>query len=175
MKKYIALLYLIVFSCFADQTQTTLRQPSAEEQRQLELLLKTSEVTAEELEQLKVYAEKTVDMMVNGGIESFNYSEDSVFVLSQVIDREREGYSDKAKSVLPVVWGAYLGAAIIKKYDGKWVKMGDGSYGINVQSGQYVFPMMRVHKHIHNGSEDAIIALYQSIVEAQKKIDDITP
>ncbi|WP_188150886.1 hypothetical protein [Teredinibacter waterburyi] len=121
--------------------------------------LEFEELSSEDLGDLHRYAEQTVSMMRKNIGDDFGYNEDSIKKLSDVIDREGPTYSDQAKNVLPTVWGAFLGEAIIRKYGGKWVKY-ENSYGVLIEERSLWFPLEKVMKHIENGKEDSIYALY---------------
>lgn len=121
--------------------------------------LEYTEIPEDVLNSINAYSARTLVMMEQGGAENFDYSEDSVKFLSSVIDEEGPTYSEKAKSMLPSVWGSYLGDALIKKYSGKWVQFGN-SYGVLIGESKLLFPMAKVEKHIENGSADSIYALY---------------
>ena len=171
MKKVIlTILILLSVNTLAADFETTIRKPTNDESKRLELLLKTSELSESELDKLKKYSVLTINMLHDLGHKNFNFEEESVNLLSGIIDKEGSAYSDKTKNALSTLWGAYLGAAIIDNYGGKWVKMGDGSYAVLVGVSKYVFPMVRVYKHINNGAEDSILALYKSVtISTQKK------
>lgn len=121
--------------------------------------LKYEEVPNDVMESIKSYSARTLVMMNKGGAENFDYSERSVKFLSEVIDEEGPTYSEKTRNMLPTIWGAYFGDALIKKYGGKWVKFGS-SYAVLINDSQIVFPMAKVDKHISNGKEDSIYGLY---------------
>lgn len=97
------------------------------------------------------------------GIKEFGYDEASIKVLSDIITSERTHYSENAKKILPNLWGAYLGNAIIKDTGGKWVKY-NNQYAVLVGVGKphISFPIQKVHKHILNGEIDSIYAFYLS-------------
>ena len=121
--------------------------------------MKHDPVEPDILQSIQGYSKRTIEMMTQGGAADFDYSEKSVKFLSGVIDEEGPTYSDKAKQMLPTVWGSYLGDAIIKKYGGKWVKFGS-DYGVLVDGKNLSFPMTKVAKHIANGQVDSIYAFY---------------
>jgi hypothetical protein len=133
------------------------------------------EIPPDALESINSYSARTVAMMKQGGAAEFDYSEKSVKFLSGVIDDEGPTYSEKARNMLPTIWGAYLGDAIIKKHGGKWVKFAN-SYAVMVNQSGVLFPMSKVDKHISNGKEDSIYGLYllagenaENIAEALEK------
>lgn len=122
--------------------------------------MKFAVVDAEQVAQIDRYAEKVIGIMQSNGYAEFGYDEKSVQALSETLTKERTSYSDQAKEVLPVIYGAYLGSAIIKKYGGKWVNVDSFGFGIMIDEYNVVFPLNKVAKHIENGEQDAIYSLY---------------
>jgi hypothetical protein len=121
------------------------------------------------MESINAYSARTLVMMKKGGVKDFDYSEKSVKFLSEVIDEEGPTYSEKAKEMLPTIWGAYFGDALIKKYGGEWIKLGN-TYAVLIDQSQFVFPMGKVEKHIINGKEDSIYGMY---LVAATKVDQL--
>jgi len=121
---------------------------------------KFPDLEAAEIEQINQYAEKLVLSMQKNAAPEFGYDEESVQFLSEVITKEGSSYSEKAREVLPSVYGSYLGIAIIKKYGGKWVNVEGLGYGVMIDENNIAFPFNKVSKHIENGEEDSIYTLY---------------
>ena len=134
--------------------------------------LNHEDVPSDVLTTIQSYSTRTIEMMNKGGAKDFDYSENSVKFLSAVIDEEGPTYSEKAKSILPSVWGAYFGDALIKKYGGKWVKLGN-SYAVLIDDSQFLFPMVRVEKHIANGTQDSIYSMYLAVASMNEIADKI--
>lgn len=130
--------------------------------------LKYPDLSAEEVDQINNYAEKVVASMQKNANPDFSFDEKSVRFLSEVISNEGKTYSDKAKEMLPTMYGSYLGAAIIKKYDGKWINVEGVGYGVIVDESNISFPFNKVKKHIENGEEDSIYALYMNANNMKK-------
>jgi hypothetical protein len=129
-----------------------------------ERFLGYDDVPQEILTRIKEGSTHTVTQMKSQGITQFGYNEDSVKFLSNVITDERLQLSEQAKSILPEVWGAYLGEVLIRKLGGKWVKLGD-RYGVLIGKSHISFPLNKVHKHIVNGEIDSIYGFYITTVK----------
>ena len=133
-----------------------------------ETSLKYPDLGAEDVAQINAYAEKVVASMQKNATLDFSFDEKSVKYLSDVISNEGKSYSDKAKEVLPTMYGSYLGAAIIKKYGGKWVNVEGVGYGVMVDESNISFPFNKVTKNIENGPEDSIYTLYMNANNMKK-------
>lgn len=145
-----------------EEFQITYRKPDSAEAEELEQLLKTTEISIEEEQEINQLALMAIAWMREFGHANFNYSEASVRTLNNTINEEFP-FSDKALDTLPQLWGSYLGNALVKNYNGRWVKMGDGSYGVHLPDGHYFSPMNRVYKHMRNGKEDSILAFLKTV------------
>lgn len=106
---------------------------------------------------------QTVNDFKEYGIKEFGYDETSIKTLSDIITSERANYSENTKKILPNLWGAYLGNAIIKNFGGKWV-IYNNQYVVMVggEKTHICFPIQKVQKHILNGEVDSIYAFYLS-------------
>lgn len=133
---------------------------------------KFTDLGAEDVAQINQYAENLIESMRKRVNPEFSYDEKSVHFLSDNITKERNGYSERAKGVLPTVYGAYLGVAIIKKYGGKWVTVEGVGYGVMIDEYNVTFPFNKVSKHIQNGEEDSIYTLYMTANKIQEYVKD---
>lgn len=134
-----------------------------------ERLLNYDDVPQEILKKIKKGSIHTVTQMKSQGVSHFEYNEDSVKFLSDVITDERLQLSEEAKRSLPEVWGAYLGDVLIRKLGGKWVKLGD-HYGVLIGKSHISFPLDKVHKHIVNGDIDSIYGFYLTTVKTANNL-----
>lgn len=160
---FISLLILFSMACSAEEFVKIERLPTESEKNELAVMLKNvTDLSAEELQGINELSAIAIMHMQGVGKADFGYDEKSVSYLSSVIDKERP-FPEKALNMFPKIWGAYLGNAIIKNYPGKWKKLGDGSYVVKLDSGLIMFPMRRAYKHMINGSEDSIMAMYASL------------
>ena len=167
MKKLILLfLFLLqaslITTSFAGEVEVTPRAPNQSEKKELDALLKTTEITSTQENVINDLALQTIELMKKVGYSDFDYSESSVEKLAEFIDKTSP-YNEQDAFDLAESFGSYLGNALIKKYNGKWLVMGDGTFGVNLPSGHYLFPMKRAFKHMMNGQEDSIFAMYKSI------------
>jgi hypothetical protein len=161
-------LFLISLSACSEEVKTTKRAPLPTEQKELDVLLKTTEISAAEAKEVNYQSETTINTMKVNGYSNFDYSEDSVSKLSLYINEISPRLPASIKEKMAVMWGSYLGNALIKNYQGSWVKMGDGSFAVYLTNGHYLFPMRRVYKQIENGYEDSILALFKSVDQINK-------
>lgn len=177
MQKIYFILTLSFLSFFghAQTTEVNVRQATAQEKKELENKLKMRDLTEGEAGQILYFVEYTIKTFKDKVNSDFGLNKKSVVKLSEILDEEGASYSDKAKSVFPTVFGAYLGQAMISEYGGKWQKSGDNDFVIHLNSGQYAFPALRVYKHIVNGNEDSILALYESIPMMQQQLQTTQP
>ncbi|GAA0348715.1 hypothetical protein GCM10009092_11360 [Bowmanella denitrificans] len=129
-----------------------------------ERFLNYDDVPQQILERIKEGANHTITQMHSQGVTAFDYNEDSVRLLSDIITNERLHLSEQAKMLLPEIWGAYLGEVLIRKLGGKWVKLGD-QYGVIIGKSHICFPLNKVHKQIVNGEVDSIYGFYLSTVK----------
>ena len=129
-----------------------------------ERFLSYDDIPQEILTRIKNGSTHTVAQMKSQGVTQFEYDEDSVKFLSNVITDERLHLSEQAKRILPEVWGAYLGETLIRKLGGKWVKIGD-RYGVLIGKSHIAFPLDKVHKHIVNGEIDSIYGFYLTTIK----------
>lgn len=162
MRILTTILLVLCSVSFAGEIETTKREATASEKQALQEILKSTDISKEEESEINELSSIAVDSMKVKGYENFDYSEDSVEKLSRSID-EVYPISDKLKQMLPSIWGAYLGNALVKNYQGKWAKMGDGSFGVILPSGHVLFPINRAYKHANDGAEYSIFALYKSV------------
>lgn len=170
IKSVIFTLFLLSsLSASSGEFETIKREPSPSEQKELETLLKTTELSPIEVKEINDLAEDTIKSL-SKALSNFDYTEESVSKLSTFIDQAFQQISEDKKVGLATKWGCYLGNALIKNYQGKWVKMGDGSYGVHLNNGHYLFPIRRVYKHLYNGQEDSILALFKSVVQVDEKV-----
>lgn len=142
---------------------TDVRVPKDSEKEAIEQLMNVTVVPADMLAKVRGYAENSIERFRDNGVSDFDYSEKSVEFMSEIIDQEGPGYSEKAKNMLPTLWGSYYGEALIKRYGGSWVIAGNGRYAVKLNNGHLIFPMLRVDMHINNGRQDSIYAQYLSI------------
>ena len=154
--------FVLITTSFAGEIETTPRAPNQSEKKELDVLLKTTEISSAEENEINRFALQTIELMKKVSNSDFDYSESSVQKLAEFIDKASP-YNEQDAADISFMWGSYLGNALIKKYNGKWLVMGDGSYGVNLPSGHYLFPMKRAFKHMMNGQEDSIFAMYKSI------------
>lgn len=165
MHRFLILFIITIWTANAisDEISVNTRKADEVEQKRLKELMKMTDLTKDQLSTVQRYASSTVETFNSNGMAGFDYSENSVKLMSELIDKERTGYSERVKNILPTLWGSYLGEALIKRYGGKWVIMGNGSYAISLNNGHFLWPMARVEKHVTNGTEDSIYAQYMSI------------
>ena len=106
---------------------------------------------------------QTINDFKEYGVKEFGYDEASIKILSDIITSERTNYSENSKKILPNLWGAYLGNAIIKNFGGKWVVY-DNQYVVlvGVEKPHICFPIQKVKRHILNGEIDSIYGFYLS-------------
>ena len=155
---------VIAMNAIAEESSTTVRQATSEEQKKLQEIMQVTDLPELDLERMKKYSNTTVNHFVSNGVADFNYSEKSVKFMSEIIDTEGQKYPAKNKEKLTYYWGAYYAEALIKSYGGKWVQTKDEQYIVKLDNGMYVFPFTRIDKHFHLGHEYAIYAQYSSIM-----------
>ncbi|WP_444893309.1 hypothetical protein ACJJIE_01690 [Microbulbifer sp. TRSA001] len=156
-------------SANSENLQIEVKEVNGGDHDQIEQMLAVQPLSKEELTQVQDYGAGTVSSFIKNGVQGFDYSEKSVKFLSEVIDREGPTYSERAKNMLPTLWGAYYGEALLKRYQGNWVKLGDGSYSVKLKNGYVIKPMLRLDKHISFGHKEAIYAQYLTIEKVEAK------
>ncbi len=95
---------------------------------------------------------------------NFDYSKKSIEWLNGFIERN----STEEPGTLVDVVGSYLGEAIVKTYNGKWVLF-NGVPAVELGENLVVFPLSKVEKHFVNGPEDSVLAFYNAIPELKSE------
>lgn len=91
---------------------------------------------------------------------ALNYSYDSVSFLDHVtkLDWVVDGEVDK----FTILFGSFLGEAIINQYGGDWVIV-NGQQAIQINMEFYTFPYDKIYRSIKGGASEKIIEYFQSI------------
>lgn len=96
----------------------------------------------------------------------FGYDRASVAWVDGFIERQRvrEG---SVKGKMPGVLGSHLGEAIIARAGGQWAMAEDGSLGVRLPNGAWVFPIGKVDKQWDQGREngESVLGFYEVAVD----------
>ena len=126
---------------------------------------------AESVAQVEHYAERVLATLRRDE-PTATYDGDSVARLAKDLSDNGVHYQGEQRVLIANMYGAFLGQAILATYPqfpGRWVRW-KGDVGIecapgNGQVSKIMFPINKAFKHIENGEEDSIYALFAAIPE----------
>lgn len=133
-------------------------------------VFKGSQVDEKMLAIINNSAQLIINRMGELGIPNFDYSENSVKQLSDLINSDVGKLSERGMEASVIGYGSYFGSAIINRFGGEWVQMEDGEIFIIIDKKLRIQPFNRVAKQLENGEEDSIYSLYLAVEDALKKL-----
>lgn len=114
------------------------------------------------LEQIKHNAELVISVAETQLDKQIGYNREGVEWLDGYIQRQHEHGDPTKFEGLANTLGSYFGECIIATYGGKWQQTEYG-WGVEFENGNSAFPFAKVAKHLENGSDDSVLAMFDSI------------
>jgi hypothetical protein len=103
------------------------------------------------------------DLLVNRSKDVvLDYSDDSIRWLDERITKRRENLEAKGLAQSAILFGSYLGEAIVRRFKGTWVKVGDEP-AVLVNGRSLLFPMGQVMSQIQQGQRCSIYSFYTQL------------
>ena len=138
--------------------------------------------------------QKTVDALIKHAMDIgegynkvFDFSDESVRSVSEILDYYHEMYHDVDNNIIKEqpntfahIWGVYVGEVLKRNYAPNWT-WERGEYGLVLAKNEsnMVNPVGKAYKHITNGGDDGIagfftvaIAIMQNKFPSQNITDD---
>jgi hypothetical protein len=106
------------------------------------------------------------------------YDEAAMRWFDEYVTRRHLHGGDEQKAKLINTLGSFFGECILKTHGGKWVTSPDSQYPlIEFSQGNVVYPFNKVDKHLRDGPDESVLALFMSIAPlfAQKSRIDPPP
>lgn len=103
--------------------------------------------------------------------------EASVSYFDGFIHRNAQALDKRTKDGVGFGIGILLGQAMIEKYGGEWVYVGENKTNLAVKLGKgehnfIAFPITKTFKQLENGDEDSILSFYQTTATLLKLSQD---
>lgn len=99
----------------------------------------------------------------SGGRAALGYNKLSVLWLNSYVESQRKLTLDESTvDSLIENLGCYFGRCIIEVYGGHWMQL-DGTWVVQFDEKNAVFPFNKLAKHWENGAEDSIRSMFESI------------
>ena len=114
-------------------------------------------------EDLKKLSNTLIETLKKDSIKT-DYSKESIKELEGWLGKQKK---KNQKELINQV-GTYLGESIIRAYGGTW-KNTNASWAVELSENNFVFPISKVHKFVHNGPEDSFYSLFKLIPIVYKK------
>lgn len=108
------------------------------------------------------YAAEAISAMKQEQGVELRFDAQSVDVVEEYLLKRREELDEKTQKGFVVMFGAFLGEAIIAVHGGEWQEHDKGGWGVNSHD-LLSFPFTKVAKLIDNGPEDSISAFLSLI------------
>lgn len=87
--------------------------------------------------------------------------EQSVERLAVYVEDARHDMDEKNKRRLVDMAGSFLGAAMIARAGGRWVRLAGGELALEFEGGQRALPFNKAHKQVFDGPADNIFTFYR--------------
>lgn len=130
----------------------------------------------ETLRTIKDNAEFVIEHLSNALVPfKFGYNAKSLQWVDAYINRLGSNgrlTDEQTLDAFTFAFGSFLGEAIIHNAGGKW-KYIDGILGVFMPDGNSVYPMDKARKHLINGPDDSIYALYETILALPSLSEEI--
>jgi hypothetical protein len=99
--------------------------------------------------------------------EDTKFDEAAVRWLDGFIQRQHERGKPEIHEGLMNTLGSFLGECVIRTYGGAWANV-DGSWGVQFDEKNAVFPFAKVLKQLKNGAAESVLSFFTVIPRAFK-------
>lgn len=114
------------------------------------------------IDRIKQNAQLVISIAENQLDTKIGFDREGVAWLDGYIQRQHEHGDPENHEGLISTLGSFFGECIIATYGGEW-KQTEYGWSVTFENGNAAFPFAKVAKQLENGSDDSVLAMFDSM------------